>query len=201
MVLAKHTDEEIIKGCKAGKRYFQNQLYEKYKRSLFSVCLRYAVNMQEAEDILQESFCKIFTHIGDYKGQGSFEGWLKRIVINSTLSYLKQNKKDPLRYNNIEKIEHVAEEEVEDEDDIFSNLSPQQCQTILKFIQELPVGYRTVFNLYVFEGYSHQQIAQILQISENTSKSQLSKARRHLKNKILQWMEKGITTNKPNSSY
>ncbi len=201
MVLTKYTDKEIIEGCIVGKRYFQNLLYEKYKRSLFSVCLRYAVNKQEAEDILQESFCKIFSRLGDYKAHGSFEGWLKRIVVNYTLSYLKQNKKDPLHFNNAEVVENIADDEEENDNDLFKNISPQHCQTILKFIQELPVGYRTVFNLYAFEGYSHQQIAQTLQISENTSKSQLSKARRHLKNRIHKWMEKGITTNNPSSSY
>jgi RNA polymerase sigma-70 factor (ECF subfamily) len=184
MNFSKNTDEEILKGCKAGKRYFQNLLYEKYARSLFAVCLRYSPNYHEAEDLLQESFVKIFQSIRDYRGEGSFEGWMRRIVVNSAITAFKRNSRNPLHHS-VETIEDQSAE-TENEEDIFTHINPAQAQSIMGLIQELPVGYNQIFNLYVFDGYTHKEISELLQISENTSKSQLAKARKYLRRKLTE---------------
>lgn len=177
----------IIEGCKAGKRRYQNRLYSMYSRSLFSICLRYSKNKEEAEDLLQDCFIKIFEHIHEYRGEGSFEGWMKRIVINSSISRFKKNSKLQT-ISGLEGFEEMARDDDKDAEESIL-ISDVQAQWILDAIQELPSGYNHVFNLHIFEGYTHKEIGQMMGISENTSKSQLSKARKHLQNKLSFLME------------
>ncbi len=181
MVHHGNTDDELIKGCLAGKRYFQTLLYQKYARSLFAVCLRYSRNTSEAEDLLQESFIKIYTSLKNYRGEGPLGAWLTRIVINTALTRYRKEKQ--MITIELEEIPETAEEEPNE--DFLSYLSKEHCNKILQFIQELPQGYRQVFNLYLFEGYNHKEIAQMLGISESTSRTQLHKAKLYLKDKIF----------------
>lgn len=174
------TEEDIIEGCKVGKRAAQNELFKRYSGAMLGIAMRYSNNKTEAEDALQEAFIKIYKHIVKFEGRrdGSLTNWIKTIVVNTTLSLNKKNKK----HHYTEDIETVIIKNQSIEEVI--NDSTDLQQKIILALNQLPVGYRTVFNLYVIEGYTHQEIAEILSISENTSKSQLSKARKFLR-KIL----------------
>ena len=175
-------DDSIIEGCVAGKRSAQSALYRKYAAVMLAICLRYAQNRDEAEDILQEAFLKIFQNIQCYRSEGSFEGWMKRIMINHALNYYRKNRKQPF----LEDIESINETEIMEKDEQPSAHAPVSAEKLTSLIQMLPPGYRMVFNMYVFEEYSHKEISQELSISENTSKTQLLKARRMLRKKIIE---------------
>lgn len=167
-----HLDQLII-NCKKKQPKAQGELYKRYSSSLFSVCLKYAPNYAEAEDILQDSFMTIFEKVGQYQNKGSFEGWLKRVTINTAL----QRYRKPGVFNLVNE-ENIKEVEVEvDEESI-------PLDFLLKIIQELPDRYRMVFNLYVMDGHSHKEIGKILHINQGTSKSNLARARMILKEKI-----------------
>lgn len=174
------TEEELIEGCKKGKRWAQSELYNRYSASMLAVSMRYCRNVSEAEDALQEAFIRIFKYVKNFKGRhdGSLSAWIKTIVVNTTLSHNRNNKK----HHYTEDVDdlHVSADPVPLFDDEV-DVSRRKQEAIMKSMQKLPVGYRTVFNLYVVEGYTHKEIAEILGISENTSKSQLSKARKYLK--------------------
>ena len=174
-------DQIIIEDCKKGKRDAQNKLYKKFAPSLLSLCMRYARNREEAEDVLQEGFIKVFLNIMNFRGEGSFEGWMKRIMVNTAITHNKQTLKHHF-HADISEIEetHLVEEEEKTEENIVKIPTGK----LLEMIQQLPVGYNTVFNLYVFENYTHKEIADLLGVSVNTSKSQLSKARKHLTSRI-----------------
>lgn len=177
-------DEEIIlKGCREGKRVAQKQLYEKYVSSMLAICLRYSKSRDEAEDLIQEGFLKIFQNINTYRKHGSLEGWIKRIMINHALNQYKKNRKIPFA----EDVDAINENEILLRDEEVENIEPVPAETLLAMIQSLPEGYRMVFNLYVFEKYSHRDIAEAMNFSENTSKTQLMKARRQLQGKILEY--------------
>lgn len=165
----------IIELCKEGDSNGQRQLYDLYSPVLFSMCLRYARTVEDAEDILSEAFYKIFTKISSFKGQGSFEGWMKRITVNEALMSLR--KKNTLNMS----VELSEVKEQAYDDDIVSRLSYNELLIIL---EELPPGYRTVFNMYVIEGYKHREIAEHLNISINTSKSQLILAKKKMRELI-----------------
>jgi len=174
------TEEELIEGCKKGKRWAQSELYNRYSASMLAVSMRYCRNVSEAEDALQEAFIRIFKYVKNFKGrhEGSLSAWIKTIVVNTTLSHNRNNKK----HHYTEDVDdlHVSADPVPLFDDEV-DVSRRKQEAIMKSMQKLPIGYRTVFNLYVVEGYTHKEIAEILGISENTSKSQLSKARKYLK--------------------
>lgn len=174
---------DLINGCKIGDKKAQRTLYDKYAAKMLGVCIRYFRDIDEAEDALQEGFIKIFNNIDKFRNEGSFEGWIRRIMVNTSLNYYKSNLKHyyGTDYDEVEEI-------VEDEKLKFDNLS---VEYLLKIIQDLPEGYRLVFNLYEIEGYSHKEIAEMLGISVNTSKSQLMKAKRNLQ-KVLVSKEKFI---------
>lgn len=169
------TVKRLISGCQQGDSLAQKQLYEKYFGLLLGVCLRYANEREEAKDILQEGFVKIFNNIKAYQDTGSLEGWMKTIVINTAIDRYRKKVNEPFSVN----IENVEEPAMPAE--AYDELDQQ---TLLKAMQELPEGYRTVFNLYVIEGYSHKEIAEQFEINEGTSKSQLAKARNMLKEKL-----------------
>lgn len=161
----------IIQQCKKGDRSYQKQLYEAYKGILFGICRRYIKRYEVAEDVFTDGMVKIFDKINAFKGEGSFEGWMKRIMVNECLMHLR--KKDVLSNNVDLEFVHLAE---------LPNIEAQMDDRLIKdAIQELPDGYRTVLNLYIIEGYKHREIADLLGISINTSKSQLILARKKLK--------------------
>jgi RNA polymerase sigma-70 factor (ECF subfamily) len=172
------SEVEIIEGCKKADKRAQQALFEKYSKRLLGICMRYCQSKDEAEDVLQDGLVKIFFNINQYKGEGSFEGWMKRIIVNTALNNYKSNLK---RYYHSE-LEDVASEVVSDVNlnDIF------EVKDLLKIIQNLPAGYRMVFNMYAIEGYNHKEIGELLNISEGTSKSQLSRARQLLQQKIAE---------------
>ena len=175
---------KVVEACKKKSRRAKAKLYKAYAPTLLGICLLYAKNKSEAEDILHEGFIKIFTKI-DQAGTGSFEAWMKQIVKNEALQYLRKRSSLNKRHNQYEK-DSMGESGYDEElstHDISS-------KTILEFIQNLPDGYRLVFNLYVFEEKSHKEIAQLLGISESTSKSQYFRAKKQLQKHINEYRNK-----------
>ncbi len=166
--------EQLINNCKKNDTKAQSQLYKLFSSKLFSLCLKYSRNYAEAEDNLQDSFVTIFNKVSQYNNKGSFEGWLKRITINTALQ--RYRNKGVFNIVNEENIEDVTVE-LEDDNDI-------SIDYLLNIIQELPDRYRLVFNLYVLDGYSHKEVANMLSITTGTSKSNLARARFILKEKI-----------------
>ncbi|MBC8172944.1 MAG: RNA polymerase sigma factor [Chitinophagales bacterium] len=168
MISKQSTDQQIIEHCIAGERPAQKALYDKYSSKMMGICLRYANDYQSAEDILQEGFVKAFRNIGKFRHEGSFEGWLRRIMVNTAIEiHRRKNNMYPiLEVDNID-IPLIHE-------DAVSMLAKED---IMVMVRKLSPGYRTVFNLYAIEGYSHKEIAEQLNISEGTSKSQLARAR------------------------
>jgi RNA polymerase sigma factor (sigma-70 family) len=164
------TLENIIQKCKNGERAGQKELYELYKDVLYPICLRYIKQNEEAEDVFIEGFYKIFSKINDYKGDGSFEGWMKKIMVNESLMFLRKR-------NRLHLMVELTDQDVSEPPETEDGLEYEQFLSIL---QLLPDGYRTVFNLYVIEGYKHKEIAEILNISINTSKSQLILAKKRI---------------------
>ncbi|MCH8331128.1 MAG: RNA polymerase sigma factor [Bacteroidetes bacterium] len=172
------SDQEIIKGCIKGVSLQQYKLYRKYSPKMFGVCLRYAPDYHTAEDLLQEGFIKVYKNIATYRSEGSFEGWLRRIFVNTAI----ENFRKSVHMYPIAEINGYDKETYHD--DVVSKITVDE---LLGLLQHLSVGYRTIFNLYAIEGYSHREIAEQLDISEGTSKSQLARAR-----KLLQRMLAGI---------
>jgi len=170
------TEAEIVEGCKAGKRELQKALYTRFSGKMYSVCLRYCKNREEAEDILQDGFIKVFHSIQQFMGAGSFEGWVRRIMVNTALEALRKKKLDFSSFD----IEHAENHQAQ----AFDTTSKTSASDLLTIIQQLPPGYRTIFNLYAIEGYQHKEIAVMLGISEGTSKSQLARARYVLQEKL-----------------
>lgn len=165
--------EQLIQKCKKNDTKAQSEIYKLFSSKLFAICLKYSRNHAEAQDILHDAFLVIFKKITQFKSKGSFEGWLKRIAINTALQ--RYRKKGVLEIVNEELIEDVKVEI--DNDDV-------NIDFLLKCIQELPDRYRLVFNLYVLDGYSHKEIAKMLNITTGTTKSNLARARMILRNKI-----------------
>jgi len=168
--------EELIKGCIHGHRQAQNKFYNKYSPLLFGITLRYAKNRSDAEDILQESFIKIFKYLKDFRADGALEGWMRRIIVTTAFNYYKR--KSHIN-SNIEP-EHVRIP-INGDNEVVSKMSHDE---LLDIISRLPNGYRMVFNMNTVEGYSHKEIGEIMNISVNTSKSQLSRAKSSLQKKI-----------------
>jgi len=171
------TEEELIQGCLNLDPNAQKQLYEKYSAKMFGVCLRYVKDYSEAEDVLVTAFMKVFDRLVQYKGQGSFEGWIRRVTINEALTFLRKNRNMYLEVE-IEKVDKEPE---------FQKLENElEVEDLLNMVKRLPEGYRTVFNLYAIEGYTHREIAKKLEINVNTSKSQLSRARKLLQKYLVE---------------
>ena len=170
------TEKQLIEGCKCGKRLAQKELYETYSRKMMSVCLRYVNDRETARDILQEGFVKVFTNMDSFSGVGAFEGWMRKIFVNCALEYLR--KTDVLR--EATDLDHSMEL-VHPDSSVISTLSAEE---LMRLIQELPAGFRTVFNLFAIEGYSHKEISEMLSITESTSRSQFTRAKQILQRKI-----------------
>jgi len=174
-------ENELIKGCLRHDSSAQKQLYDTYSSKMYGLCYRYVKDSMEAEDILVTAFMKVFDKIQQFKREGSFEGWIRRIVVNEALTYLRRHRSMYLE----------TDLEQADREPDYNALSDHlEAEDLLKMIQELPAGYRIVFNLYAIDGYSHKEIAEHLGISENTSKSQLSRARTYLQKVLVEndWM-------------
>lgn len=169
------SEQELIDGCIKRDRVAQKHLYDTFSSKMYGLCCRYIKDSMVAEDVLVTAFTKILEKINQYKGDGSFEGWIRRIVVNEALTYLRRN-----RFMYLETDIEAAHYEP----DYQTNSDHLEAEDLLTMIEELPTGYRIVFNLYAIDGYSHKEIADQLGISENTSKSQLSRARVYLQRKI-----------------
>lgn len=176
------TDEELVRGCVEGKSKFQQALYTKFAPVMKGVCIRYSDTVEEAEDILQDGFIKVYLNLKNFRLDGSLEGWVRRIMVNTALNYYRAKQKSSYHANIDEIVEIV-------EDVRIDNYDMLNAKVLLKMIEELPPGYRTVFNMFEIEGYSHKEIADELNVSVNTSKSQLLKARRSLQQKIIELTE------------
>lgn len=176
----KSKEKKIIKGCRQGKAKYQQMLYELYYGKMLSICLRYAQNREEAKDILQEGYLKVFKNIVNFKGEGSLEGWVRRIMVNTCINHYHKSKKHQAQIS-IEDSYHELSENLENGEAIIQRMT---YEDLLLMIRDLPPAYQTVFNLYVIEGYNHREISEMLQISEGTSKSNLAKARMKLQKQI-----------------
>ncbi len=171
------SEHELIKGCVEQNSQTQRLLFEQYAGKFMAVCLRYANDVMEAEDMVQEGFVRIFANIHQFKHEGSFEGWMRRIVVNVCLKFIQKRK---MQFKEVE-IGNANEPQLSPY--VYNNLGARE---LMKLVNGLPDGYRTVFNLSVIEGYSHDEIAVMLGIQASTSRSQLVKARRMLQEQILQ---------------
>jgi RNA polymerase sigma factor (sigma-70 family) len=168
-------EQELIDGCRKGDRSFQRALYDRFSRKMLVVCLRYSKSSAEAEDILQEAFVKVFQGIKDFRQESKLETWITRIMVNTALN--AQRKKLYLFPMVDVEDTNLTEEEV--------SVTGMNVQDLLEMIQSLPQGCQVVFNMFAIEGYSHKEIADILGISEGTSKSQYARARALLQNKLM----------------
>jgi RNA polymerase sigma-70 factor (ECF subfamily) len=174
-------EEQILIGCKKGKKQAQYQFYELFKKLVFSVAMRYAKDVPEAQDIMQDSFVNLYRDLYQYEPTGALGGWVRRVTVNTALMHLRKKR---MLFSDVEI--HTLAEHRQGQDDILSNIGAKE---IMKMVQELPDGYRVVFNLYVVEGFTHKEIGEQLKISENTSKSQLSRAKKMLRGVL----EKSLT--------
>lgn len=168
--------DQIIEGCIRGDRHSQNRLYHLYAPKIFPVCLRYSKSREDAEDILQEGFFRIFNHISQYKKAGSFEGWMRKIMVNTALEKFRSK----ARLYPVISIESAAGYDFS----VNDTLQKIEAKELITLTQQLPPVYRMVFNLYVFEGLKHKEIARLLNISEGTSKSNLFDARKILQRSL-----------------
>lgn len=173
------SENELIDGCLNNDRKAQKLLYEKYSSKMFGVCMRYAKSKEEAEDILSDSFVQVFVKLSSFKREGSFEGWIRRIVVNTSITAYRNN----LKFNLNDEISEVHQLS-DDNETAIDLLNVQQIKSI---IQQMPDGYRMIFNLYVIEGYNHREIAELIGINEGTSKSQFSKAKKWLQNRLIKY--------------
>ena len=173
-------ESDLILGCLEGNRRMQEELYRRFSPRMYAVCLRYAGNAEEAEDILQEGFIKVFKKLDSFRSEGSFEGWMRRVFVNTAIEHFRRK-----RY-----LMPVTEKEENTiEGKYLSVLDDLAARDIMALVQELSPGYRTVFNMYVVEGYTHKEIADMLGISEGTSKSQLSRAKVILQDMVRQFID------------
>ncbi len=166
---------QLVEGCRNNDRIAQRNLYQVLSAKMFAVCMRYAKDREAAEDILQEGWVKVFKNVDKYRGDGSFEGWVRRIFVNTAVEHYRKEAK-MIAVSEETEAYFVAHENVSDD---------LELEDLMKCVQSLSAGYRTVFNLYVIEGYSHKEIAEQLKISEGTSKSQLARARYLLQKLII----------------
>ena len=168
------TEKELVEGCIREDRICQRELWDRYSKKIMSLCLRYCNSQEEAEDALMEAYIKVYDNLSKFRFQSSLETWMRRVAVNLCINKIRARK-------------HIWSSITEDEyrlgyqDDAFNNM---QVDQIMKLVEALPVGYRTVFNMYAIEGYSHKDIAEMLGIDEGTSRSQFAKARKVLQTAI-----------------
>ena len=177
-----YTTDELIKRCRARERKAQELLYKQYASKMLGVCMRYATDKMEAEDMLQNGFIKVFQKMDDYRGDGSFEGWIRRIMVHSSIEYYR-------KHNKMMQMVELDEAGAETSTNPLATAKLEAADLLL-LIKNLAPGYRIVFNLYAIEGYSHKEIAEIAGITEGASKSQLSRARSVLREQIIEMERK-----------
>ncbi|MCC6601163.1 MAG: sigma-70 family RNA polymerase sigma factor [Crocinitomicaceae bacterium] len=177
------TDIELVKGCLSGNREVQKALFDCYAGKMMAVCLRYTENREEAEDVLQEGFIKVFEKIYQWEGSGSLGGWIRTIMINTALTFLRSRKKTN-GHTDLDYAEELNAGEI-------SALDRLSAEELMELIDRMPPGYKSVFNLFAIEGYGHKEIAEMMGISESTSKTQYLKAKGWLK-KALENIEKDV---------
>ncbi|TKK68825.1 RNA polymerase sigma factor [Ilyomonas limi] len=168
----------LVKACLKGNEQAQKQLYDAFAGQMMGVCYRFTKSTEDAEDVLQEGFIKVFTNLAQYKGDGELAAWIRKIMVNTALAYLKKNK----HYSNELLIK-------EDHMHVVSDDHPEinvHVKELIEMIRQLPVGYQTIFNMHAIEGYSHMEIGQLLGVSESTSRSQYMRAR----NQLITWLQK-----------
>jgi len=170
-------EELLLEGCKQNDSSVQQELYNKYSPRMLSVCYRYAKTREDAEDMLQEGFIKVFTQIHQFESRGSLEGWILRIMVHTCINHLKKNK----RFN--ESIDLLHAENIGIREDFIP--STLQAKQVVESIRSLPIGYRTVLNLYAIEGYSHKEISSMLDVEESTSRSQYTRAKSLLESILI----------------
>ncbi|HTN21897.1 MAG TPA: RNA polymerase sigma factor [Pelobium sp.] len=173
----KYSLEDLVTGCQNGNRQSQELLYKTTSAKMLGICMRYAKDEFEAEDMMQTGFIKVFKKLSDYRNEGSFEGWMRRIMVNTSIEFYRKN----LRNLNVVAIDETHEHQAS----VSFDMSSINVKDLMRLIQNLSNGYRLVFNMYAIEGYSHKEIAEKLGITEGASKSQLSRARAILKEQIL----------------
>jgi RNA polymerase sigma factor (sigma-70 family) len=174
-----YSEEDLISRCLKNDPRAHEDFYKRFAPRMYGVCMRFAKNQMEADDILQEGFIKVFTNLNTFRNEGSLEGWVRRTIVNTAINLYKRHIKY-LKDIGIEQAEVVQNTEP-------NSLDKMSLEELLNLVRELPTGYRVVFNLNVIEGYSHKEISQLLEISENTSKSQLSRARQALQKKLIDY--------------
>ena len=171
------TEEALLQGCLKNNAVAQRELYERYSPKMMAVCYRYAHSREDAEDMLQEGFIKVFSQIHSFENRGAFEGWIRRIIVHTCINILKKNKK----FSESVDLIHASSLQVREEN-IPSII---QAKQVIECIRVLPIGYRTVLNLYAIEGYSHKEIAGMLDIEESTSRSQYTRAKAMLEDVLI----------------
>jgi RNA polymerase sigma-70 factor (ECF subfamily) len=177
-------DQQLVKNCLKGKREAQHQLYQQFAEYMLGVCYRYTKSMSDAEDVLQEGFIKVFNHLDQYKSNGDLGAWIRRIMVNTAINYLKQMSRYRVELTFNEGSLHPV-----------SNENPEvnmSAKELAELIRQLPIGYQTIFNLHAVEGYTHVEIGQMLGIHEGTSRSQYARARGLLGS----WIKKKSSENK-----
>ena len=174
------TENDLINGCIAGNRRIQEMLYQRFAPKMYAVCLRYSNNADDAQDLLQEGFIKVFRNLEKFRKEGSFEGWIRRVFVNTAIEHYR-------RKVNLNTISEKEERTIEDGS--WNILDHLAAKDIIELVQELSPGYRSVFNMYVIEGYSHKEIGDLLGISEGTSKSQLARAKAILQKKVQEVLD------------
>ena len=172
------TEQAIIAGCLHNDAASQRELFNRYSPKMLSVCYRFAQNREDAEDMLQEGFIKVFTQMHRFQNKGSFEGWVRRIMVHTSINFLKKYKKFT------ESLDVTSAENMEVKEESIASI--MQSKQVVECIRQLPIGYKTVLNLFAIEGYSHAEISALLGIQESTSRSQLVKARKMLQSQILE---------------
>lgn len=171
------TEEVILEGCLRNDSNAQRELYNQYSPKMLAVCYRYAHNREDAEDMLQEGFIKVFLQLRTFENRGSFEGWIRKIIVHTCINILKKNKK----FNESVDLIHASAIQIRED----SVPAVVQVKQIVECIRTLPIGYRTVLNLFAIEGYSHREIAQLLDIEESTSRSQFTRAKSMLEDLLI----------------
>jgi RNA polymerase sigma-70 factor (ECF subfamily) len=171
------TEEVILEGCLRNNPIAQRELYNQYSPKMLAVCYRYAHNREDAEDMLQEGIIKVFLQLRTFENRGSFEGWIRKIIVHTCINFLKKNKK----FNERVDLIHASSIQIREE----SVPAVVQVKQIVESIRSLPIGYRTVLNLFAIEGYSHREISQLLDIEESTSRSQFTRAKSMLEELLI----------------
>ncbi len=178
-VESKEELQVIVSGCIKGKRKYQKRLFEMFYGKMMGVCMRYAKDQDEAQDMVQNGFIKIFKKLDVYNFEGSLEGWIRRIMVNTAIDQIRKNKRDPFSIEDDARVQNIEEDVPFSEEDEYE--TKIQAEEAIKAISNLSPAYKTVFNMYVMEGFTHKEIAEYLGISEGTSKSNLAKAKQKLK--------------------